>query len=176
MPRQPRLHVPGAIYHVMLRGNNRQDLFFRAADHTHLNRLVNRASSRLNANIHAFCWMSNHVHLAVQVSDEPLGRLIQWIASRYAYYINRRLGRTGHVFERRYRAILVDDDSYLLHLVRYIHLNPVKAGIVKEPEAYQWSSHRYYLGRGTLEWLVTDWSCHSTTEICTGHVRPFTTS
>ncbi|MFQ6004697.1 MAG: transposase [Woeseia sp.] len=157
MPRQPRLHVPGAIYHVMLRGNNCQDLFFCATDHIHLIQLVDRATSRLNAKIHAFCWMSNHIHLAIQISDEPLGRLIQWIASRYAYYINRRLGRTGHVFERRYRAILVYDDSYLLALVRYIHLNPVKAGMVTEPEAYHWSSHRYYLGRGVLDWLVTDW-------------------
>ena len=157
MPRKPRLHIPGAVYHVILRGNNQQDLFFCAADYIHLNQLVDRSTTRLNASVHAFCWMGNHIHLAVQISDVPLGRLVQWIASRYAYYLNRRLGRTGHLFERRYRAILVDADSYLLELVRYIHLNPVKAGIVKKPTSYIWSSHRYYLGQGTLDWLVTDW-------------------
>ncbi len=157
MPRKPRLHVPGAVYHVILRGNNQQDLFFGAADYIHLNQLVDRSTTRLSESVHAFCWMGNHIHIAVQVSDVPLGRLVQWIASRYAYYLNRRLGRTGHVFERRYRAILVDADSYLLELVRYIHLNPVKAGIVQKPRSYIWSSHRYYLGQGTLDWLVTDW-------------------
>ena len=157
MSRKPRLHVPGGVYHVILRGNNQQDLFFCAADYIHLNQLVDRSTTRLNASVHAFCWMSNHIHLAVQISDVPLGRLVQWIASRYAYYLNRRLGRTGHLFERRYRAILVDADSYLLELVRYIHLNPVRAGMVSKPTAYIWSSHRYYLGQGCLDWLATDW-------------------
>lgn len=80
MPRKPRLHVPGAVYHVILRGNNQQDLFFCAADYIHLNQLVDRSTNRLNASVHAFCWMGNHIHLAVQVSDVPLGRLVQWIA------------------------------------------------------------------------------------------------
>lgn len=157
MPRKPRLHVPGAVYHVILRGNNRRNLFYSAADRVHLNQLVGRATERLQAQVHAFCWMTNHLHLAVQVADAPLGRLMQWIGSRYAFYFNRRYGRSGHLFERRYRAILLDADAYLLELVRYIHRNPAKAGMVKDPVTYPWCSHRYYLGRGTLDWLQTDW-------------------
>ena len=149
--------MPGGIYHVTLRGNNRRRLFSSPADRVHLNQLVGRATARLQARVHAFCWMTNHLHLAVQVAEQPLGRLMQWIGSRYAYYYNRQQRQTGHLFERRYHAILVDADVYLLELVRYIHRNPVKAKIVKEPAAYSWSSHRYYLGHGSLNWLETDW-------------------
>ncbi len=157
MPRKPRLHVPGGLYHVILRGNNRQNLFFSPADRQALNELVAKSSHRLRTQVHAFCWMSNHLHMAVQVADQPLSRMMQWVASRYAYYINRRLRRTGHVFERRYRAILVDADTYLLELVRYIHRNPVTANMVRDPIDYPWSGHRCYLGRETLEWVTTDW-------------------
>ena len=157
MPRKPRLHLPGGIYHVILRGNNRRRIFSSPADRVHLNQLVGRATARLHAKVHAFCWMTNHLHLAIQVGEQPLGRLMQWIGSRYAYYYNRQQRQTGHVFERRYQAILVDAEAYLLELVRYINRNPVKAGMVKEPAAYPWSSHRYYLGRGALDWLETDW-------------------
>ncbi len=157
MTRPLRLHIPGSLYHVILRGNNRQEIFFSAADRVYLQELVGRATESLEATVHAYCWMPNHIHMAIQVGDAPLGRLMQWIASRYAYRVNRRREATGHLFERRYRALLVDVEAYALQLVRYIHLNPVKAGLAVNPADYPWSSHRYYLAGGGPPWLRTDW-------------------
>ena len=157
MTRPRRLHVPGSLYHVILRGNNRQEIFFSAADRIYLDQLVGRATESLEAQVHAYCWMPNHIHMAIRVGEAPLGRLMQWIASRYAFRVNRQREATGHLFERRYRALLVDVDAYALQLVRYIHLNPVKAGLVSDPADYPWSSHRYYLGGNAPPWLRTDW-------------------
>ncbi len=101
--------------------------------------------------------MSNHVHLAIQVGDIPLSRIIQNLSFRYTRWINWRQSRSGHLFQGRYKAVLVDADTYLLELTRYIHLNPVRAGMVKEPEEYPWSGHGAYLGREGIAWLTTDW-------------------
>ncbi len=155
MPRQNRIHVPGGIYHVMLRGNARERIFFQDEDRLRLNDLVADGLERYECRLHAFCWMTNHIHAAIQVSSEPLSGLMCWLASRYARYLNRRRERTGHVFERRHRALLVTDDEYLLGLVRYIHLNPVDAGLVEDPADYPWSSHRNYCGLQKLPWLTT---------------------
>jgi hypothetical protein len=100
--------------------------------------------------------MSNHLHLAIQVSGKPLGRVVHGFATRYARYFNAKYSRSGHLFENRYFSSLVDVDSYLLELVRYIHRNPVKAGLATDPGSYRWSSHRYYTGDRRLEWLSTD--------------------
>jgi hypothetical protein len=100
--------------------------------------------------------MTNHIHLALQVSDIPLSRSMQNLSFRYTRWINWRQKRTGHLFQGRYKAVLVDGDSYLLELVRYIHLNPVRAGMVSDPEEYPWSSHRAYLGKESLPCLTTD--------------------
>ena len=90
--------------------------------------------------------MSNHLHLALQVADAPLGPIVRRIAGVYARRIQQRLPTTGHLFERRYRSVLVDADTHLLRLVRYIHLNPLRAGLVADPADYPWSGHRAYLG------------------------------
>ncbi len=156
MARAPRLHYPSALYHVMLRGNGGQDIFFHQDDRYHLYLLLHEGISRYGHRVHAFCCMSNHVHLAVQVADTPLARIMQNLAFRYTRWVNRRQGQTGHLFQGRYKAILVDRDAYLLALTRYIHLNPVRAGLVREPAAYRWSGHRAYLGKATLPWLTTD--------------------
>jgi len=156
MPRKPRLHVPGGFYHVILRGNHREPLFGTPGDRSYLNVLVGDAAGRFGLTILAYCWMTNHLHLAVRVGDVPLSQPMQRLAMRYSRHIHRDAGQVGHLFERRFRAILVDADSYLLALVRYIHLNPVVAGIVAEPMAYRWSSHRDYLGHRTVAWLDTD--------------------
>ena len=156
MPRKPRLHVPGGFYHVILRGNHREPLFGTDRDRAYLNALVGDVVARFGLRILAYCWMTNHLHLAVRVGDVPLAQPMQRLAMRYARHIHRDVGQVGHLFERRYRAILVDADSYLKSLVRYIHLNPVVAGMVPEPMAYRWSSHRDYLGQRTVSWLETD--------------------
>jgi len=155
MPRQLRLHVPGGFYHVTLRGNHRQPVFFTPADRDLLDDVVAGVIDQLSARVHAYCWMTNHLHMLVQISDAPLGRLILRIASRYARAAQARLDTTGHLFERRYHAVLVDADAYLLTLVRYIHLNPVRAGLVAGPAAYTWSSHRVYLGERQCHWVTT---------------------
>ena len=156
MPRKPRLHVPGGCYHVILRGNHREPLFGTDKDRAYLNALVGDVVARFDLRIFAYCWMTNHLHLAVRVGTTPLAKPMQRLAMRYSRHIHRDAGQVGHLFERRFRAILVDADSYLKSLVRYIHLNPVVAGMVAEPMAYRWSSHRDYLGQRTVPWLDTD--------------------
>jgi REP element-mobilizing transposase RayT len=158
MPRAPRLHVEGGFYHVILRGNHREAIFFTPGDRDRFASLLAEGIERFRMRAHAYCWMTNHVHLLIQVSDAPLGRAMMRIASRYARATQRRRATTGHLFERRHRAILVDADSYLLELIRYIHLNPVRSGMVTDPCEYQWSSHRAYLGAQATSWLTTDFA------------------
>lgn len=155
MPRKPRIHYPGALYHVIMRGNARQDIFFDDADRSRFYLLLQEGIERYGHQVHAFCQMSNHVHLAVQVGDVPLSRIMQNLSFRYTRWVNWRLERSGHLFQGRYKAILVETDAYLLQLVGYLHLNPLRAGIVSGPEDYPWSSHRAYLGRENIPWLST---------------------
>ena len=157
MARKPRVHYPGALYHVTLRGNSGQTIFFDDRDRTRFCFLVQEGIERFAHRIHAFCLMTNHVHLAIQVGDIPLSRILQNLSFRYTRWVNWRQNRTGHLFQGRYKAVLVDAEAYLLELTRYIHLNPVRAGIVKEPEGYPWSGHRAYLGLETIPWVTTDW-------------------
>lgn len=157
MARKPRIHFPGALYHVMLRGNCGQDIFLSSSDRNRLFLLLQEGVNRFGNRIHAFCFMDNHIHLAIQVADVPLSKIIQNISFRYTRWINDKFRKTGHLFQGRYKALLVDQDSYLIELVRYIHLNPVRAGLVNQPEDYQWSGHNCYLGNENLTWLTTDW-------------------
>ena len=101
--------------------------------------------------------MGNHLHLALQAGEEGLSAGIQNLSFRYTRYLNARLKRVGHVFQGRFKAFLVDQDRYGLALVRYLHLNPVRAKLVRSPEGYRWSSHRAYVGKEDLPWLTTDW-------------------
>jgi REP element-mobilizing transposase RayT len=156
MPRQRRVHVPGGLYHAVLRGNHRQAIFAGRRDYLCFEEIVALAVERYGASVFAYCWMTNHVHLAIQAGDAPLGAVMGVMASRYARAKQRALVTTGHLFERRYRARLVDAERYLLALVRYIHLNPVRAGIVARPADYPWSSHCAYIGAACPEWLCID--------------------
>jgi len=157
MARKPRLHIPGGLYHVIVRGNARQDIFFAPEDRRQFYELMAEGVARFGYRVHAFCLMTNHLHLALQVGNQPLSLGMQNLAFRYTRYLNARLKRVGHLFEGRFKAYLVDQDSYGLALVRYIHFNPVRARIVAQPAAYAYSSHRAYLGRDDLPWLTTDW-------------------
>lgn len=156
MARQPRLHVEGGVYHVVLRGNGGQDLFFSIADRRFFYGLIAEGCRRFGTRMHGFCLMRNHVHLIVEVGATPLSRPMQNLCFRYGRWINRREGRAGHVFQGRFRALLIEPDSYLLELVRYVHLNPVRAALVEAAEDYPWSGHRAYLGLESLPWLTTD--------------------
>jgi putative transposase len=156
MPRRLRVHVPGGFYHVTLRGNHQNAIFFNDGDRRLLNKIVARAIKTFETRAHAYCWMSNHFHLLLQIGTHPLARPMRQIASEYARAMQISLGTTGHFFERRYHANLVDADSYLLELVRYIHLNPVRAGIAASPSVFRWSSHHAYLGTRADDWVTTD--------------------
>ena len=157
MARKPRIHLPGGLYHVMLRGNAGQEIFLTDADRYHLYLLMQEGVERFGHRIHAFCCMSNHIHLVIQPADIPLSRIMQNLAFRYTRWFNKKQRRTGHLFQGRYAAILVDADAYLLALIRYVHLNPVRAGLVENAAAWRWSSHRAYLGNEALPWLTTEW-------------------
>ena len=156
MARKPRVHYPAALYHVIMRGNSRQDIFFDAEDRYRFYLLLQEGVEKYGHRIHAFCLMSNHIHIAIQVGEVSLSRIMQNLTFRYTRWINWRQKRSGHLFQGRFKAVLVDADSYLLELTRYIHLNPVRAGIVQSPEAYPWSGHRAYLGSEIIPWLTTD--------------------
>ena len=157
MARRHRLHVPGGLYHVILRGNDRQTIFFDANDRYRWESLLEEGVSRYSHRIHAYCWMTNHVHLAIQCNDVPLSKFMGFVASQYARSTNRKIDRSGHLFERRYRAILVQADSYLQELVRYIHQNPLRAGMVDDIADYQWSSHLAYMHGNQPTWLTLNW-------------------
>ena len=154
MPRKPRIHVPGGFYHIILRGNARQDIYFDSNDRIIWQTLIKEGLDRYEHRLHAYCWMTNHVHLAIQAGVEPLARFMTYLASNYARRINLRQRRSGHLFERRYRAILVQEDSYLKELVRYIHMNPIRARMVDSLADYRWSSHHAYSGQAAPEWLT----------------------
>jgi len=156
MSRKPRIHFPGAVYHVMLRGNGGQDIFFSSTDRTKMFLLLQEGVERYGHRIHAFCLMSNHVHLVAQVDEIPLSKIIQNLSFRYTRYANTIRKVSGHLFQGRYKAILIDADRYLLQLVRYIHSNPVRANIVRHCEEFQWSSHGAYCGNVCIPWLTTD--------------------
>lgn len=176
MPRQPRIHVPGAFYHVTLRGNHRQDIFFTPTDRQLLEGIIGEVIERFQARLHAYCWMTNHVHLLIQIGDVPLGRLILRIAGRYARTVQQRFHTTGHLFERRYHSILIDADEYLLKLLRYIHLNPVRACMVNAAADYIWSSHVNYLGLRAQSWVTTDFALrmfHAERELAVAAYRRF---
>ncbi|MDH4231657.1 MAG: transposase [Nitrospirota bacterium] len=157
MARKPRLHYVGAVYHVMVRGNGGQNIFTDDDDKCRFYLFLQEGVEKLGHRIHAFCLMNNHVHLAIQVGENPLSRIMQKLCFRYTQWVNSRQKRVGHLFQGRYKAIVVDADAYLVELVRYIHLNPVRAKIVKSPGDYPWSGHRAYMGHEKLPWLTTEW-------------------
>jgi len=156
MARKSRIHVPGGVYHVMLRGDGGQVVFPGADDGAAFLALLAEGVERFGIRCHGYCLMPNHAHLVLQVGAIPLSRAMQNLAFRYTRHINTREKRRGHLFQGRFKAILVDGDVYLLELVRYVHLNPVRAGLCGQPEAWRWSGHRAYLGRAAAPWLTTD--------------------
>jgi putative transposase len=156
MARKPRIHYPGACYHVILRGNARQDIFLDDVDRYRFYLLVQEGIERFGFRVHAFCLMTNHLHLAIQVGEKPLSRIMQNLSARYTRWVNWRHNRIGHLFQGRYKAILINADSYLVQLTAYLHLNPVRAGMVARCEEYEWSSHRSYQGTNPIPWLTTE--------------------
>ncbi|PIR18399.1 MAG: hypothetical protein COV46_00170, partial [Deltaproteobacteria bacterium CG11_big_fil_rev_8_21_14_0_20_49_13] len=155
MARPLRMQYEGAFYHVMNRGNARQPIF-RSREHykIFINLLV-ESIALWEIRIHSFSLLPNHYHLFMETPRANLSRAMRHINGVYTQRFNRHSQRDGHLFRGRYKAILVEEDAYLVELVRYIHLNAVKAGLVTRPERYEWSSHRDYLKEGGRKWLST---------------------
>lgn len=140
----------------MLRGNDGQPIFYSEGDKSRICLLIQQGVERFGHIIEAFCFMSNHIHLAVRVADISISRIMQHLAFRYSRYINRKYNRVGHLFQGRFKSVLVDDEDYLKELIRYIHLNPVRAKLVSDPEKYSWSSHRAYMKLEEFNWLSNE--------------------
>ena len=155
MSRRARLHVPEGVYYVVQRSNARQPIFTDPADYATFERLLSTMLVRCRVRVHAFCWEMDAIRLVVQISDMPVGRLMQRLSSQYARRVHRRQGESGHLFQQRYQALLIDPDAYLLKLIRYLHMLPVRTGRVGEVDAYELSSHRAYLGTTNVPWLTT---------------------
>lgn len=145
MARKPRVHYPGALYHVCDRGNGSKDIFFDEIDYQRFLDEMSRLEA-FGIEFLAYCLMPNHFHLLLSVADTPLSDVMQVALSRYARIFNIRRSTSGHVFQGRYWADLIDSNEYLLNSIRYLHLNPVAAGLVTRPEDWRWSSHRALLG------------------------------
>ena len=147
MARKPRIHFRGALYHVISRGNQKQDIFLDDRDMKTFLSYLAEYKLRYPFHLYAYCLMKNHFHLLVGIEETPLSKIMQSLLFRYTRYFNKRYGKVGHLFQGRYKAILCDKDVYLLELIRYIHLNPVRAKWVSNPEKYLWTSHLGYLGK-----------------------------
>lgn len=155
MPRKPRFQVPGVPVHVVQRGNNRQAIFFEPSDYAAYLSWLHEALSRYDCKLHAYVLMTNHVHLLITPeSRDSISRAMQYVGRHFVPYINVRYGRTGTLWEGRYKASLVQEERYLLVCMRYIEMNPVRAGMVKSPTHYRWSSYRAN-AQGQTDRLVT---------------------
>ena len=157
MARPLRIEYPGAYYHITARGNERKDIYRSIQDREQFLSYLETATQRYKAVIHVYCLMSNHYHLLLQTPDGNLSQIMRYINGSYTSYFNIKRSRCGHLFQGRYKAIVVDADEYAGELSRYIHLNPVRAGIVEKPEEYKWSSYQYYIGmKKAPGWLKID--------------------
>lgn len=151
MARRPRVFAPGILYHVIVRGGRRRKTFTSAADYqAYLERLA-KYRGQYGYTVYAFCLMPNHAHLLMESSGHPLAKFMQGLQQSYTQYFNRQHRKRGHLFQGRYKAIVCQKDAYLLELIRYVHLNPVRAGLVKAPERYRYSGHHAYLERKASE-------------------------
>jgi REP element-mobilizing transposase RayT len=158
MARPLRLEFAGALYHITSRGDRREDIYEDDADRVDFLSVLGEVCIQHNWVCHAYCLMSNHYHLLVETPDGNLSKGMRQLNGVYTLHFNRRHGRVGHVFQGRYKAILVDKDDYLLELARYIVLNPVRAQMVRSAKDWGWSSYRATAGQASgPEWLQTEW-------------------
>ncbi|MCB1700639.1 MAG: transposase [Halioglobus sp.] len=143
MPRKPRFFVPGLATHIVQRGHNRQAIFFDDSDYRVFLSLLSKARDRYPSDVHAYVLMTNHVHiLATPSGKQSISQLMQYLGRQYVPYINKKYSRSGTLWEGRFKASVVETSSYLLACYRYIEMNPVRAGMVCQPNDYPWSSFR----------------------------------
>jgi putative transposase len=156
MARPLRIEFPGAFYHVTSRGNEKKDIFRSRTDRERFLSYLESAADRYGAIIHTYCLMSNHYHLLMETPRGNLSEIMRYVNGAYTTYFNIKRKRWGHLFQGRFKSILVDADDYAVELSRYIHLNPIRAGMVARPEDHEWSSYRAYVGTLVAPvWLKT---------------------
>jgi putative transposase len=158
MARPLRIEFPGAVYHITTRGNGREEIFFEDSDRLRFLEIFSGTIEKYNWLCHSYCLMDNHYHLVVETLDPNLSLGMRQLNGMYTQAFNRKHRRVGHVFQGRFKSILVEKDSYLLELCRYVVLNPVRANMVEEPSAWRWSSFKVTAtGRQVPEFLTVDW-------------------
>jgi putative transposase len=160
MPRQARLDVPGALHHIMVRGINKGDIFDDDQDRARFLERLGDTVSEGQCTVYAWALMNNHGHILFKSGKQGISSVMRKLLTWYAQYYNHRHKRTGHLFENRYKSILCDEDNYLLALVRYIHLNPLRVRIVKtieELNRHPWSGHRTIIGKATQSWMDVEY-------------------
>jgi putative transposase len=156
MARPLRIEFSGAFYHVTARGNEKKEIFRSRTDRERFLSYLESATQRYGVVIHTYCLMTNHYHLLIETPRGKLSDIMRYVNGAYTTYFNVKRKRSGHLFQGRYKSIVVDADEYALELSRYIHLNPVRAGMVAKPEDHQWSSYRMYAGISVAPvWLNT---------------------
>lgn len=143
MPRQPRRKSHSKVYHCMIRGINKQDIFFEEKDYLEFQNIIKKTKENFLYQLYSYVLMPNHIHLEIKDESQKLSQIIHSMATSYAIYFNKKYQRVGHVFENRFQSKNVENSYYILNLVRYIHQNPIKAGIAKMEE-YKWSSYSEY--------------------------------
>ncbi|MER3459803.1 MAG: transposase, partial [candidate division GAL15 bacterium] len=144
MPRKPRVDVPGTVYHITARGNHQQRIFYTPKDYHVYLRLLREATQRFGLRVLAYALLPNHVHLLCRRGPVALAKVMHDVQRRFALHHNRQLGLRGHVFQDRYHAKLCREEGYLWAAVRYIHNNPVQAGLCDHPGDYPWTSYHAY--------------------------------
>lgn len=158
MPRSPRIEYPGAIYHITSRGNRKENIYLSDNDKYNFLMLLGKACGRCDWICHAYCLMNNHYHLLLETPFGNLAKGMQYLNGVYTQQFNKKYNHVGHVFQGRYKAILVEKDSYLLELARYIVLNPVRANLVSNASEWKWSSYSATCGEITApSWLTVSW-------------------
>jgi REP-associated tyrosine transposase len=158
MARPLRIEFVGGLYHITARGNAREDIYVNDEDREMFLNLLDKACERYDWYCHAYCLMSNHYHLLIETGTPNLSKGMKYINGSYTQSYNRKHRRVGHVFQGRYKAIIVEKDSYLLELARYIVLNPVRARMIRTAKQWQWSSYRATAGyKDVPSYLTTDW-------------------
>ena len=145
MPRHQRKLSKTSVYHIMLRGNERKKIFESNEEKQRLLDDISVKQNEFEFSIYAYCIMDNHVHIVINSKDKDISTIMKGIAIRYAYFYNVQHNRIGHVFQDRFKSETVEDERYLMAVIRYIHNNPVKAKIVNRSEDYQWSTYRQFL-------------------------------
>jgi REP element-mobilizing transposase RayT len=157
MARQWRIEYPGALYHILSRGNERRPIFKDTEDKIVFLELVEEMASRFNLDIYAYVLMNNHYHLLIKTNNDNLSKSMQWFGATYTRRFNVKHRRTGHLFQGRFKSFIIENDSYLLRLSCYIHRNPLRAKIVKRLPDYKWSSYLCYAyDKQNNDWLKTD--------------------